>query len=217
MKDHHRPIVSGALSLLLASLAGCVPAARHRDAVAELEKLLRENLELRRDVAEQRVRLEEALEALGIRPPGQAAGSTARALTGGAPAPDARPDPIGGGATPASILPPPDIGEIDEEEIRDAAPPSGAPADEGERTIWVARRYRDEGRMPEAIEAYGRFIREHPFSPLLPEAFLERGRARLRAGDRPGALEDLRTVVEAFPGSPLVREARLEAARLESP
>lgn len=209
-------LLAAGLLVALPFLPACVPAVRHREALADLERLRRENLDLRRDLAEQRVRLEESIEAAGGIPPGASRQSGTPASPQGLAPGD------GPGTSVAAGGPPPGVrdpygGEIEEEEIRDPAPPSGAGSEGGGRTLWVARRYRDEGRMDEAIEAYGSFIRDFPFSPLLPEAFMERGRARLAAGDRRGGLEDFRTVVEAFPGSPLAGEARREVARLETP
>jgi len=218
-RSRRLPLLAAIFLLALPFLAGCIPAARHREALAELERLRRENLDLRRDLAEQRVRLEETMEAAGSLPAGAAGRSRAPASPQGQALEQGAGATVGAGGSPPvpGGFRDPEGGEIEEEEIRDPSAPPGAAPEEGDRTLWVARRYREEGRMAEAIEAYGSFIRDYPFSPLLPEAFMERGGARLAAGDRRGALEDLRTVVEAFPGSPLAGEARKEVARLETP
>jgi regulator of sirC expression with transglutaminase-like and TPR domain len=64
------------------------------------------------------------------------------------------------------------------------------------------------------MDAYTRLINDFPFSPHLPEAFLERGKLRRAAGDRPGALSDFDTVAEACPRSAEAGEARRRAASL---
>jgi tetratricopeptide (TPR) repeat protein len=189
----------------------------------DLERLKRENVELKRDLAEQRVRLSEILDSGRVPPvtrgarvgeaaPAPSEGAEARADSGRRPS-----------LTPASVAPSGSTlggeaaGAIEEESITEPGKAPGEEEPEGERTLWVARQYGDQGRNREAIDAYGRFIRDFPFSPLLPEAFVERARARLKTGDRQGALEDYRTVAEAFPESRLAAEARREAARLGNP
>jgi TolA-binding protein len=207
------PTLLAACALLPLPAAGCVSSARHRAAAAEVERLRRENLELRRDLAEQRVRLQESLEALRSAPP------SSKRQTPGTPSDG---DRVGITTSPglsrsAAATKLPELPEIDEEEIRDPEPRLAAAGETGERILWVARRYRDEGRLQASIDAYGRFIRDFPFSPLLPEALVERGRTRLKTGDRRGALDDFRTVVEAFPSSRLAPEASREVARLVGP
>ena len=203
-----------AATLVVVLLApACVPAVRHDKAVAEIDRLRRENLELRKDLAEQTVRLQELVEAVrggapaapakepaAGQPPTAGPAGTAPAWTGD------------GSRTPASVATFPPLDAIQEEQIRD--PGAGGPADEGERTLWVARQYAGEGKTAESLEAYTKFIQNYPFSPLLPEAFLERGRGRLKTGDRQGARDDFMTIVEAFPDSRLVPEARREASAL---
>lgn len=200
------------LALLAVTAPGCVSSARHQRVLEELERLRQANLELQRDLAEQRVRLQEMAEArlheAGRRNP----------LPEAADPPDSAAsldEPAAG--TPASVAPGPGLSprpSIEEELILDARPDQAVPGQEGERLLWVARRYGRQGSLTASIDAYSRFIKDYPFSPLLPEAFVERARARLKTGDRSGALEDYRTVIEAFPSSPLVGEARREADRL---
>jgi tetratricopeptide (TPR) repeat protein len=188
---------AGAVACLL--LAGCASAARLTEASEERDRLARENARLRRLAAEQQVRIEELIEALGIAP----------AAGGPAPAAPPPPPPAWEVAAEASPLAP-GLAPVLDEDVRDVRPP-GAGEDAGdEGTLRVARWYAGRGRTSEALDAYTRLIEEHPFSPLLPQAFLERGRLRLRGGDLAGALADFDTVSEAFPGSPLAAEARRE-------
>ena len=187
---------------------GCVPAARHQKTVAELERARRQNLELQRDLVEQRVRLQEMTGA------GSSATASARAEAAAPmaapPLTEERPSPVVS-RTPASVAVTPGI---EEEEIRDPEPALAAAVANGERILWVARKYSAEGKMVESISVYSRFIHDYPFSPLLPEALMARARDRLKTGDRSGALEDFQTVAEAFPASTEATEARREAARL---
>ena len=197
---------------ILMVTAGCVSAAKHEQALKEIDQLRKENVELRRDLAERQVRLEELREREGV---ASAGGESAAPVTGapssGEPAAGASPGTAPGTPAVAGQAPLP---VIQEEEVRE---PQAEPGDEGERgegTLWVARHYRDAGKISEAIEAYSKFIQSYPFSPLLPNAFMERAAVRLKSGDRQGASDDFQTVVEAFPSSPLAARARQEAARL---
>lgn len=209
-----KPLTVAATAILLAA-TGCVSSAKHEQALVEIDQLRKENLELRRDLAERKVRLEELREREGIASTGArpAAPATRSPSDGGSPA---GPSPGAAPGTPvvaaaAGQAPPP---AIQEEEVREPQPEPGNEGERGEGTLWVARHYRDAGKIPEAIEAYSKFIQSYPFSPLLPNAFMERAAARLKSGDRQGASDDFQTVVEAFPSSPLAARARQEVDRL---
>lgn len=95
-----------------------------------------------------------------------------------------------------------------------ASAPAGGNSSTADGLLRVAQSYASAGNTRQAIDAYTRLIADNPFSQVLPQAFLERGRLRLRAGDRRGALEDFDTVVEAFPASPQASEARRQGGLL---
>jgi len=179
---------------------GCISSARYQEAIAERDRLARENLELQRSLVEQKVRAAEAAEAAGLttRPAAQA---PAPSVPGPAETPSQESTaslPLGLTSSPAAIA---------DEDIRDAVP-GGADTGSAEGILKVARAYASSRRTREAMDAYTRLITDYPFSPLLPVAFLERGRLRLTSGDRAGALEDFDTIAEAFPASPQAGEAR---------
>jgi TolA-binding protein len=201
-----------ALLALPPLLAGCVSSARHDAVVAERDRLRRENEMLRREAAEDRVRIEEALEALR-----EQRGARRSSPAPGTPAPpsEARTSP---GPASAAPVPPrePDSGAILEQDLRDAAPPDPEPSADEEGTLRAARRYTEMGRTEQAMDAFTRLIKDYPFSARLPEAFLARGKLRQVHGDDRGALADFETVVEAFPRSPQAAEARQLAAALRN-
>jgi len=179
--------------------AGCVSSAQHRSVLEERDRLARENEDLRRSLAEQKVRAEEALEAL------RAGGRPAAAEAGREPTSEAvQPPPAAPPAGPQGIAPPP--AAVEDEDLRSVPPGSGAAGEEG--LLRAARAHAAAGRPREAIDVYSRLIQDYPFSPTLPEAFLERGREKLKTGDRTGALEDFDAVAEAFPRSAQALEAR---------
>jgi len=210
-RSHAAP--SAVLILILSLTSGCVPSARHQEVAAERDRLARENLELRRSLAEQQVRTEEALEALpGWRPPQAARADRpvppdARGVEPAPPAPPRAVAPEGFASSPPAIM---------DEDLRTTIIPGPETSEGAEGILRVARRYAAAGRVREAIDAYNRLIDDYPFSPLLPEAFLGRGRLRLSGGDSRGALADFDTVAEAFPASGQAREARRQAEILRS-
>jgi tetratricopeptide (TPR) repeat protein len=209
-----RPSSSGfILIFLLASIhgtVGCVSSARYRSAVAQQERLAKENLELQRNLAEERVRAQEVQDALAGRRPGDARGATG-----------AQPGSSAGGvrtaSSPSPALAPEGLSAptplIGDEDVTASAPAGGNSAT-ADGLLRVAQSYASAGNTRQAIDAYTRLIADNPFSPVLPQAFLERGRLRLRAGERKGALEDFDTVVEAFPASPQASEARRQGGLL---
>ncbi|MBI3449637.1 MAG: tetratricopeptide repeat protein [Acidobacteria bacterium] len=209
MRDRHSHpfpwLLRASVLLILVPSAACVSTANYRAAVAEKERVQRENFELRRSLAEARVRAQEALEASsGAAPPARSTGAT-----------DNRAG-ADGGVVPAAIAPEGFAGPstpISDEDVR--RPESAAPAASGaDGLLRAARSYISSGKPREAIDVLTRLISDFPFSPLLPEAFLERASARLGLGDRHGALEDFDTVTEAFPASPRAAEARRQASLL---
>jgi tetratricopeptide (TPR) repeat protein len=189
------------LMFLLAAIhgtVGCVSSARYRSAIAEQDRLAKENL------AEERVRAQEVQDALVGRRPGDARGATG-----------AQPESSSGGvrttSSPSPAIAPEGLSAptplIGDEDVTASAPAGGNSAT-ADGLLRVAQSYASAGNTRQAIDAYTRLIADNPFSPVLPQAFLERGRLRLRAGERRGALEDFDTVVEAFPASPQASEAR---------
>ena len=178
--------------------AGCVSSAQHRSVLEERDRLARENEDLRRSLAEQKVRAEEALEAL------RAGGRPVAAETGGGQTSELAQPPPASPDGPQGIAPPP--AAVEDEDLRSVPPGSGAAGEEG--LLRAARAHAAAGRPREAIDVYSRLIQDYPFSPTLPEAFLERGREKLKTGDRTGALEDFDAVAEAFPRSAQALEAR---------
>ena len=194
--------------------SGCVSSARYQHAVDERDRLGRENLELRRNIAEQEVRAEEIAEVRG------AVGRTSDLLelepasldagTPGVAVPDrvfTIPSSSPQGFDAASP-------EISDEDVRSGHIPGSQASKADESTLALARRYAGAGKPREAVDTLTRLVMEHPFSSLLPEAFLERGRLRLILGDHAGSLADFDTVAEAFPSSPLASVARKESASL---
>jgi TolA-binding protein len=211
-----KPLTVAATALLLLAAAGCVTATKHDQALKEIDRLRKENLELRRDLAERQVRLQELREQEGLASPATTAAGPVAPATGkpsgeGSPAGSS---PATAAGTPVAAAGQAPLPAIQEEEVREPQPEPGAEGERGERTLWVARHYRDAGKISQAIEAYSKFIQSYPFSPLLPDAFMERADARLKSGDRQGASDDFQTVVEAFPSSPLAARARREVDRL---
>jgi TolA-binding protein len=189
------------MSMLLAP--SCVPGARYREVLAERDRLAKANLELQRTLTEERVRAQEAAEAH------QGGAAATGAAYGKARGPASGSDPSS--AQPPAALAPeglaPASPAIADEDVHTQG--QGAlPADGAAGILKVARSYSSAGRKREAIDAYTRLVSDYPFSSLLPEAFIERARLRLAAGDRSGALEDFDTVAEAFPSSPWAAEAR---------
>ncbi|HZE89490.1 MAG TPA: tetratricopeptide repeat protein [Verrucomicrobiae bacterium] len=210
MRDRLLPVLSSrigvSLLLLLVPATGCVTTAEYRAAVAEKERVQRENLELRRSLAEARVRADEAVEA----------SSGTASVARGAGSAESRPGPEGGGVAPAAVAPEGLRGPaatISDEDVRgpESAVPPAAGAD---GLLRAARSYVGAGKRREAVDVFTRLISDFPFSPLLADAFFERGSARLSLGDRHGALEDFDTVSEAFPASPRAAEARRQASLL---
>jgi tetratricopeptide (TPR) repeat protein len=199
----------GTPAILLASLAlaACTPMSQYRDLLAEKERLARENDELRRTVAEQKVRVEEAMEALHRQGLGSAGAAPVQQVPSSVDTASAGVETIEPGFAPEAA-------RIQDEDIREA-PPIGVPAaSNSDAVLRVARSYAAQGKTRQAIDAYTRLIQDDPFSSLLPEAFLERGKLKLGLGDRDGALADFDTVVEAYPRSPLAAEARRQGDSL---
>jgi len=193
--------------LLLTSIlagTGCVSSARYRAAVAEEDRLAKENLKLQRTLAEERVRAQEAQDTLMGRRPDEGRGATVASASS--------PGGGSGSSSPSTTAiapeglsaPTPSIGDEDVT----ASSPMGGDSARVDGLLRVARSYGSAGKTREAIDSYTHLIADNPFSPLLPQALLERAHLRLKTGDRRGALEDFDTVAEAFPASQQASEAR---------
>jgi outer membrane protein assembly factor BamD (BamD/ComL family) len=83
--------------------------------------------------------------------------------------------------------------------------PAQKPAEGSEEaTIANARRHLAEDRASDAEELMDDFIeaRQRSSSPLLPQAYLIRGDARVAQNDEYDALYDYESIIRQFPGSP---------------
>jgi len=210
-----RWFLPGILSFSILLFPSCVSSARHQRAVDEAARLRQENLELRRRLTEETVLREEAQEAERASGVARTRSSTeAPAAASASPAPR----PAVPAAGPAAATPGEAArqGRILEEDLQGTPEASLGSAEGDDGILRVARHYRDRGQAREALEAYTRLIKEYPFSPLLPGAFMERGQVRERQGDRQGALSDYQTVAQAFPNSPEASLARRKAASLRN-
>lgn len=203
-----RRVTFPAIILATLAIAACTPTSQYRDLLAEKERLARENDELRRTIAEQKVRVDEAMEALHRH--GQPSTATAPAQAGSS---SVESSAAGANSFPQGFAP--ETVKIQDEDIREvpAIGGAGAPAT-SDGVLRVARSYAAQGKSRQAIDAYTRLIQDDPFSSLLPEAFLERGKLKIGLGDREGALADFDTVVEAYPRSPIAAEARRQGDAL---
>jgi len=218
VRPGHRLLPAPLVLALL--LTACVSSARHQQVLDESARLLRENTDLRQRLAEERVRREEALEAMRRVPasgaPPSAPSIQEPELSPSTGAGGGLPAPPGGAPDSAEPASPAAAGQFTEEDLRGSPGVDLDRAADDDGILRVARHYRDRGQARQALDAYTRLIKEYPFSPLLPGAFLERGLVREREGDREGALSDFLTVAEAFPDSSEASQARQRVARLRN-
>ena len=88
-----------------------------------------------------------------------------------------------------------------------ASPPPVA----GEQASYdVAFNFLKEGRYPQAIEAFGRFLQQYPSSRLAANAQYWLGESQYVSRDYDAALLQFRKVVEQYPGNPKVPDALLK-------
>ena len=81
--------------------------------------------------------------------------------------------------------------------VHEATPAPGSPAAQ----LAQVRILLAEGRFSRALNMVNRWMKRHPTSPLLPEAYLARGDALVGVGDEYEALYDYEFLVRKYPGS----------------
>lgn len=209
---------------------------------SELSKARQENFQLRKDLAEARVRSEMqkegtsgTAETIPLEPPSVASrNSVAPAKDSGSriiysePITDATRLPAVAGGSPAGSRGADRLMRSARESL-DAKDPSGAMmtfrqiltgfpdnalADDAQ--FGVGECYFQMGRYEEAIAEYRKVVNDFPFGDQVPFAFLKIGFAHLAREQRDLALENFKTVSEAYPGTEAATVARQQIAHLKA-
>jgi len=232
--------------VILALLApGCAANRSVTSQRAEIERLQRENFQLRKDLAEARVRLEMQAEA-GT---GSVAAESAAAIDSGAsPLRESQPsqaasrvvysEPITD-ASRYTTGPLPQTGADPLSSAGQLMMSGKRKLDSGDQAAAMAAfrdivaRYPQDaladdaqfgvgeclfqmGRYEEAISEYRRVVNDFPFGDQVPSAFLKIAFSHLGLEQRELALDSFRTVSEAYPGTEAATVARQQIAHLKA-
>ncbi|MCP4758967.1 MAG: outer membrane protein assembly factor BamD [Planctomycetes bacterium] len=105
-------------------------------------------------------------------------------------------------AAPAALCPQATGQEVfrlgpDDEWAHEASPAMGSPAEQ----LSQARVLLAEGRPERSLNMVNRWMKRHPTSPLIPEAYLLRGDSLMGIGDEYESLYDYEYLARRYPGS----------------
>ena len=79
---------------------------------------------------------------------------------------------------------------------------------------YVGECYQNDGKLPEAIDAYNRVISNYPKGDRVPDAYYKRGIALSQMGQTDRARESFEILMKLFPDSDLARLAKQQVDRL---
>ena len=238
-------LMSGLVLLsLLVSLGvletGCMSRQSTQSLRKQVEELQRENFQLRKDLTEQRVRLEiqnepafrPAAPASSTRVPDRETPLPAKSESDvprviySEPITDA--SKYTAGSRSASPVPAAKLMRTAREKL-DAKDPAGAlvifqqivatsPEDAlaDDAQFGAGECYFQMGKFEEAINEYMKVVNNFPFGDQVPSAFLKIGFAHLAREERGLALDNFKTVSEAYPGTEAATVARQQIAHLSA-
>lgn len=89
----------------------------------------------------------------------------------------------------------------------------GDPAHSGTAHYWTALCYRQLGQHWDSVRELDWLIETHPLNELVPEAWYERGRSLLLAGDVDSAVSSFQALAERYPQAPRAVQALWQSAQ----
>ncbi len=239
------PFTIPCLLLVVLAANGCVPRSTARNLEQRVSRLEKDNLRLRKELAEAQVRLEMEKETRLQAAP--AAGTEVASKPEEAPSPQAAPmesaDPLviysepitdpsgytggagtgpsGSGSTEAlfaSAIEMLDGGRAEEAMAVFGSIVRERPDDPlaDDAQFGIGEALFRMGRYQEAIAAYRGVANDFPFGDTVPSAFLKMGFAHLALEQRESAMDSFVTVSDAYPGTEAATVARQQIAHLKA-